>query len=531
MTFGPKSPAPRAPGVFGALAGMTVLASLAGILVTVMVTPVIAVAGQGASFGVRAFDSIPEALEIGQQAQTSELYATRAGQPVKVAEFFSQDRQDIGWDDIPQSAKDAAIATEDPRYYEHAGVDSFAAIRAVFQNVSGGDVESGASTITMQYVRNVLVQQAEEQLESGDPEVVAAGEVAYEEATTTTLARKLREIKMAIGVEERFDKQQILTAYLNIANYGGQVYGIESAARYYYGVPAIELTPGQSASLVAVVNSPSALRLDVPENLPAATDRRDLLLDNMLAEGLLSDDDHATAVGTPITTSITPSSSGCGSAQPASAAYFCDYVRAEVLTDPAFGETADERAALLTRGGLRIQTTLDLDLQDAAAGSLQAQVPATASFADIGGSIVSAETGTGRIVAMAQNTAYGSAQVGPGTTQVNYSADAAHGGSAGFQVGSTYKAFTLVNWLQERGSLNQTVRASRSAWDTADFTACGTRLGSSPYNVRNDTGGARPDITPLRATTASVNTAFPFRRLSRANPVEDCPFRLVESFS
>nr|BFF12901.1 hypothetical protein GCM10025699_42040 [Microbacterium flavescens] len=248
--------ASRTGGALGAVAGMAGLSVLAGVMVTILVTPVIAVAGSGASFGVQAFNTIPEELEIGEQAQTSELYATRGGEPVKLAEFFSQDRREVGWDDIAQSAKDAAIATEDPRFYEHAGVDSFAAVRAVFQNVSGGDIESGASTITMQYVRNVLVQQAEKQLESGDPEVVAAGEAAYEEATTTTLPRKLREIKMAIGVEERFDKEQILTAYLNIANYGGRVYGIESAAQYYFGVSAAELTPAQSASLVATVNSP-----------------------------------------------------------------------------------------------------------------------------------------------------------------------------------------------------------------------------------------------------------------------------------
>lgn len=500
--------ASRTGGALGAVAGMAGLSVLAGVMVTILVTPVIAVAGSGASFGVQAFNTIPEELEIGEQAQTSELYATRGGEPVKLAEFFSQDRREVGWDDIAQSAKDAAIATEDPRFYEHAGVDSFAAVRAVFQNVSGGDIESGASTITMQYVRNVLVQQAEKQLESGDPEVVAAGEAAYEEATTTTLPRKLREIKMAIGVEERFDKEQILTAYLNIANYGGRVYGIESAAQYYFGVSAAELTPAQSASLVATVNSPAALRIDAEENIAANTERRDLLLANMNEQGMLTDDEYATAVETPVSPEITPSTSGCANTQPASAAYFCDYVRAEVLNDPAFGETADERAALLNRGGLQIITTLDLDVQEAAAATLQAQVPGSVGFADLGGSLVSTEARTGRIVAMAQNTAYGSSQEGDGVTQVNYAADARHGGSTGFQVGSTYKAFTLVDWLENGNSLYDRVQASKNAWNTSEFSSCQGGFGASSYDVTNDTGGRASDMTPLQATTRSVNTAF-----------------------
>jgi membrane peptidoglycan carboxypeptidase len=505
---GRPSRASRTTGALGAIAGMIGLSAVVGVLVTILVTPVIVVAGSGAGFGVQAFNTIPEALEIGEQAQTSELFATRGGEPVKLAEFFSQDRQEVGWDEVAQSAKDAAIATEDPRFYEHAGVDSFAAIRAVFQNVSGGGIESGASTITMQYVRNVLVQQAEEQLESGDPEVVAAGEAAYEEATVTTLPRKLREIKMAIGVEERFEKDEILLAYLNIANYGGRVYGIESAAQYYFGIPAAELTPAQSASLVATVNSPADLRIDDEANIPLNTERRDLLLANMNEQGMLDDAEYTTAVETPVQPTITPATSGCANTQPASAAYFCDYVRSEILNHPAFGETADERAALLNRGGLRVMTTLDLDVQDAAAGTLQAQVPGSVAFADLGGSLVSTEARTGRIVAMAQNTAYGSSQDAPGTTQVNYAADSSHGGSTGFQVGSTYKAFTLVDWLRNGNSLYDVVRASKNAWNTSEFSSCQGGFGTAPYNVTNDTGGARSDMTPLRATTQSVNTAF-----------------------
>nr|BFF12900.1 hypothetical protein GCM10025699_42030 [Microbacterium flavescens] len=225
-------------------------------------------------------------------------------------------------------------------------------------------------------------------------------------------------------------------------------------------------------------------------------------------QGMLTDDEYATAVETPVSPVITPSTSGCANTQPASAAYFCDYVRAEVLNDPAFGETADERAALLNRGGLQIITTLDLDVQEAAAATLQAQVPGSVGFADLGGSLVSTEARTGRIVAMAQNTAYGSSQEGDGVTQVNYAADASHGGSTGFQVGSTYKAFTLVDWLENGNSLYDRVQASKNAWNTSEFSSCQGGFGASSYDVTNDTGGRASDMTPLQATTRSVNTAF-----------------------
>ncbi len=492
--------------VAAALTGVLGMSAVAGVLVAAMVTPAIAVTSLAANNTIGLFEDLPDYLQIDNLAQKTELYATQGGQPVKFAEFYAQNRQEVSWDEVSDNAKAAAVDTEDPRFYEHGGVDVQSTFRALAQNVIGGGVESGASTITMQYVKNVLVQKAETLAET-DPD---AGKKAYAEATQESTARKLKEMRLAIGLEKKFSKNDILLGYLNIANYGGSVYGIQSAAKYYYGVDAKDLSIAQAASLVATVNYPTALRIDEPGNIKANQERRDVLIDNMLKHHSITQEQHDEAIATAVTPAITPSVSGCIQANPISAAYFCDYVKNEILTNPEFGATPAERDAVLKRGGMQVYTTLDLDIQGNAAEQMRKQVPTTARFTKIGGSVVSREVKTGRIIAMAQNTDYGVAQDQPGVTEINYAADKAHGGSAGFQVGSTYKIFTLVDWLKSGKSIYQTVNASKTTWSASEFTRCGDNLAGSPdYKVTNDTNtGATSNQNVLAATVASVNSAF-----------------------
>jgi membrane peptidoglycan carboxypeptidase len=451
----------------GAFLGLVGMSTIAGVLVAAMVTPAIAVSGIAANSTIGVFEDIPDNLQIDNLAQKTVLFAKKGDQQVPFAEFFSQDREEVPWEAVSQYAKDAAIATEDPRYYEHGGVDVLSAARALAQNVLNDEVQSGASTITMQYVRNVLVQKAQNMVDSSDKETQAAGRKAFTEATQPDMPRKLKEMRMAIGVEKKYSKNEILLAYLNIANFGSRVYGIESAARYYFNVSAADLNLEQAASLIATVNAPEIYKIDNKDNLERNKARRDLLLANMLKEQKITQEQHDAAAAAPITPTITPSTSGCIQADPISAAYFCDYVKNEILTNKEFGDTAADRDAVLKRGGMQVYTTLDLDIQANAADQMRKQVPATARFTKIGGSVVSREVKTGRIIAMAQNTDYGVAQDQPGVTEINYAADKAHGGSAGFQVGSTYKIFTLVDWLKSGKSIYQTVNASKSSPDAA----------------------------------------------------------------
>jgi len=501
--------------VAAALTGVLGMSVVAGVLVAAMVTPAIAVTSLAANDTIGVFDDLPDYLQIDNLAQKTELYATQGGQPVKFAEFYAQNRQEVSWDEVSDNAKAAAVDTEDPRFYEHAGVDVQSTFRALAQNVIGGGVESGASTITMQYVKNVLVQKAEALAET-DPE---AGKKAYAEATQESTARKLKEMRLAIGLEKKFSKNDILIGYLNIATYGGNVYGIQSAAKYYYGVDAKDLSIAQAASLVATVNYPTALRIDKPENIKANQARRDILIDNMLKHHSITQAQRDEAIATPVTPVITPSVSGCNAAQPASAAYFCDAVKYTVENSKSFGSDPDEARRNLNRNGYKIYTTLNLDLQAKATDDMRKQIPTTMNKIDVGSAMTSVEAKTGRVIAMVQNTDYGNGDQ-PGVTSVNYNTDKKYGSSGGFQVGSTYKIVTLLEWLKEGHSVNEVVNSSKGTWSGKDFrdSCTGGTLGSQAKAYSNDGDAPGPNRTVMSGTANSTNTAF----LAMASELDMC---------
>ncbi|PPF75121.1 penicillin-binding protein, partial [Subtercola sp. Z020] len=247
-----------------AAVGLVGLSAVAGLLVTAMVTPVVALTGVTATSTLGVFANLPEYIKPDKLAEKTNIYAVDAsGANVLLASVFEQDREEVPWEQISQFAKDAVISTEDPRFYVHGGVDLAATFRAALGNAASGGVESGASTISMQYVKNILVQRAEA---ITDP---AERQLAYEQATETSIDRKLQEMKLAIGLEKQFTKSQILLGYLNIASFGGVTYGIQSASKYYFGVDAANLSLAQAASLIATVNEPNGLRIDDPDNVPA----------------------------------------------------------------------------------------------------------------------------------------------------------------------------------------------------------------------------------------------------------------------
>ena len=231
--------------------------------------------------------------------------------------------------------------------------------RAILKTYVIGGATQGGSSITQQYVKNVLVQQCE--LDSKNNEELQA---CADDATTASGAegasRKLKEMRYSIGVEKDYSKDEILLGYLNIANFGARTYGIQAAAKYYFGVTAATLTVEQAATLISIVNYPSSLRIDKPDSesngaangYAKTLERRDYVLGKMLEEGKITQEQHDAAKAVPITPNIQQPSTGCQSANGFSGgAYFCDYVTRIVLTDEAFGATAEERAAKLKRGG------------------------------------------------------------------------------------------------------------------------------------------------------------------------------------
>lgn len=481
---------------------------IAGVLVTAAVTPVVALSGTATKSAVTIFENLPDHIDPGKLAEPSTLYATGADTTVyKIATFYDQDRETVKWDQISQFVKDAAVAEEDPRFYTHGGVDVLATARAVMQNAAGQNL-SGASTITMQYVRNVLIQDA---IAIPDKE---EQKKAYENAMRQDTDRKLKEMKYAISIEKKFPKDDILLGYLNIALYGRQIYGIESAAQYYYGKSASDVTLAEAASLVAIVNNPSKLQIDVPENIPANKERRDKILGSMLNHGKITQAQYDEAVASEIVTKITPRVAGCNVAEDNfGLGHFCDYVQRYIKADPSFGDTPEEREFNFSRGGYQIYTTIDLDMQAAGNEATRNTVPALMDGIDVGSASSSVEVGTGRVLSMVQNKPFNNAEdflaSNPGYTTVNYNTDYEMGGSSGFQVGSTFKPITLAEWIKEGHSVNEAVNVnSRKGVPLQSFSAsCLTDgvYGYGTFDFSNDNEGIKGNQSVMTVIANSIN--------------------------
>ena len=498
------SAAPRRPGPGAAIAGILGIAVTAGLMLTVGIVPAVALTNMGTKSGIGLFNSLPDDYKIATNLQQkTEIYAKRGGKDVLLASFYNQNRELIGWDDVPDSVKHATLAAEDARYYDHGGVDPMGILRAIGSNVMHGGAQ-GASTITQQYVKNICVQEAE--LLPTQAEVTAA----YAECTGG-IKRKLREARLAIGLEKVYKKDDILLGYLNIAGFGGRIYGIEAAAQYYFGTHTKDLTDSQAASLMAIVNSPNTLRIDEDANVEQNTVRRNYILKTELQHKMISRADYQEAVDSKVKPKITPTTTGCAAAK--SAAYFCDYVVNVIRNDPAFGKTAGQRYNKLQSAGWKIHTTLDLGLQKSAKEAMTSYVPSTSpAGTDLGGAAVSVEVGTGRILSMVQSKRYddtggkGTKGAGYTATAVNWNTDRDYGGSSGFQPGSTYKTFTLIDWLEKGHGLYETVDGSARTVPYGAMKAC--KQPAAAFPVGNDEAGEGGYQTVMSATARSVNGAY-----------------------
>ncbi|TFD54235.1 PASTA domain-containing protein [Cryobacterium sp. Hh7] len=524
-------------GALGGLLGLVGMSAVAGILVTAAVAPAVALSGMAATNTINVFDSLPEYLSIDRLSQKSNIYAsTDAADPVGtrvlLASFYEQNRVDVASDAISQFAKDAAIAGEDPRFMEHGGVDIQSSFNGAVQTLAGGDTRGGSS-ITQQYVKNVLIQKCEVMTDADE------ADACYSDATKPTADRKLREMRLAIGIEKKYEKADILRGYLNIAGYGGSVYGIEAAANYYFNTTAALLTLPQAASLVAIVNNPVKFQLDRPdsETNGAANGyadnkfRRDYILNEMLKYDKIAQADYDAAVAAPIEPVITVPSTGCQTA--GDNAFFCDYVTKVLKNNETFGATAEERLDNFTRGGFDVYTTLDLELQATAVAALNANVPKTYNDWNVGGVVTSVGVGTGNVLVMTQNKDYSQdpavQATGANYTSVNYNTDFAYGGSGGFQPGSTYKVFTLAEWLKEGHALTERVDSRRKAnWGDFQDSCLGVQNWDGRFNPRNDANEGGANYSALQSTTGSINTGF----IGMAKKLDLCGIRkTAETFN
>lgn len=487
--------------VFQALALLLtflLLAAVGGVLTAGLAIPLAAGTSALTKGTTQAFYDLPTDLEPGPLSQASYIYASDG---TLLAKFFEQNREVMPLAEISPYLQNAVISTEDRRFFSHGGIDPKGMTRAAVNNLLKKDEGTqGASTLTQQYVKNVLIEKANA---AGDAVGVAA-------AREGTIDRKLREAKLAISLEKRMSKEDILAGYLNIAQFGHNVNGVEAAAKRYFNKTAADVSIVEAATIAGITQRPTAFD---PTNDPAASERRrNVVLDNMYKEGYITKEEYETARATPLvdTLNVQPNARGCAIA--GGAAYFCDYVTKVILSDPAFGDTPEQRDELLNRGGLTITTTIDLSKQAVADEELRKAVPVDDPNG-IANAMVTVEPGTGKILAMAQNREFSTAQPAPaGSTFVNYNADLTHGGSRGFQPGSTFKTFLLAEWLKEGHTLREKVNASKQTWTVASFAAtpkeCVDLKGTKPWTPGNSDGAGSGMRTVLEATAKSINTAY-----------------------
>ena len=461
----------------GKLVAFLGISTICGVLVAGLMVPAAALAGTTATSSISFFDDLPDEMNVGTPAQSSKIVAADGA---LLATFYDQNRTEVPLENISPFMKDAIVAVEDARYYEHGGIDTRGLLRAVSAMVQGGG-RQGASTITQQYVNNVIIQT---HAANGEYDKVKQGD-------DKKIGDKVREIKLAIAIEKKYSKDEILQGYLNWVFFANNNYGIESAASYYFSTHAKDLTLPEAALLAGVVNRPSYY--DPVANPENAVSRRNLVLDHMLEQGKIDEKQHAEAVKAEIGLKIQQNQNGCTTA--VRAEYFCDYVTNLIVSDPAYGKTAEDRQKLLLQGGLTITTTLDPGLQDAAQAQIQNVTPMDNNPDRVGQSLVTVQPGTGKILAMAQNTKL-SAPEGQWTNTYNFNVDMFDaagnelGGAGGFATGSTMKPFTFAEWLNSGHKINEIVDGSVRKYPLSFpwINSCGTT--SSDYDSNAGNGSA-----------------------------------------
>ena len=370
-----------------------------------------------------------------------------------------QNRVIVPLSKIPENVRDAVVAIEDKRYYDHMGIDVKALLRAAYVDATTGRIVEGGSTITQQYVKNAY---------TGDEQ---------------TLSRKFREAVLAYQLEQTLSKDEILARYLNTVYFGNGAYGIQAAAETYFARPASELTLAQAALLAGLIAAPADYDPVVRPNL--ATNRRNQVLTQMRELGMIEPGAFASAVQRPVNLHIRQRST-----ERYPAPYFVDYFKQWFLSNPRFGKTVQDRYDLLFKGGLRIQTTIVPRLQKQAE---QAVHSILLYRSDPYAAMTVIDPRTGYIKAMVGGRNYWDPN--DRFAKVNLAA----GGSTGRQAGSAFKPFTLVAALEHGISPSQYFNGSSVAVPLSDGTV---------WTPGNAEGSSYGYISLESATINSVNVAY-----------------------
>ncbi|GAB3582044.1 transglycosylase domain-containing protein [Amycolatopsis endophytica] len=464
------------------------LCLLAGILVAGVLFPIVGAAGVASNRASETVDSMSAELANVPPPLVTTITDSAGNQ---IATLYDQYRIPTAGDEINDAMKWALVSTEDRRFYEHHGVDWKGTLRAALSNSAGGDTQ-GASTLTQQYVKNYLINV-----------IYRDDEVGQQKAQEQSIARKLKEARIAIQLENQMSKDQILASYLNVVEFSRKIYGVGAAAQAYFNTTADKLSVTQSALLAGMVNNPPFYD---PWNHPErATERRNLVLDRMVDNLKLSKADAERMKTEPL--GVVPGgpskpASNCVGAGPENG-FFCQYVEDYLLQH---GMDKDD----LYSGGYTIRTTMDQRANHEAKMSAQTQVSKTQKNVANTLSLVRPGKDRHEVVALAANRDYGTDASAGQTTYALPSGVYNTGGA-----GSSYKIFTSAAAIQNRVmGIYDTFQVPNfyvSNVFTGGATRCPTvALGTRAYCLSNATdyeGGTRT-MTLQQGLQTSPNTAF-----------------------
>ena len=392
-------------------------------------------------------EDLPESdsLEAFRVPETTRVYSADGK---LLARLYLENRTVVPLSQVATDLADAVIAIEDERFFMHEGVDFQGIVRAAVTNISTGEVAEGASTITQQYVRNTVLS---------------------DERTEISMVRKVREAFLAMDLERRKSKEEILELYLNAVYFGEGAYGAQAAAQTYFSKSALELTLPEAALLAALPQQPG--RLSPLVNPEGARLRRDRVLSRMLVNEYITQQEYAEATATPIELNPEPDfEHGI-----LSAPYFVSHVKRllQEQYDPS----------LVFEGGLEVHTTLDSRMQGLAEN-------AVFEFLD------QPNDPDAALVSIDPRSGYIKAMVGGEDYSVNKFNLATQGRR---QPGSSFKTFVLVAALEAGVSPRQHLDSS---------SPCVIPTEPEEWEVSNNEGRGRGMITLEKATRSSVNTAF-----------------------
>ena len=450
------------------------LAVCGGVAASVLFVPGVIGANKAAKAVIPSLKVENVDFDVTSLPQKSTMYA-RDGSTV-IATFYNQNRIVVPLKKISKTMQQAVVAREDRRFWTHAGVDVQGVMRAFVQTYLVKGSQQGGSSLTQQYVKNVLLMQAIEDDDS----------IAQYHATEDTIARKIREMLISVQMEKKYSKAEILQGYLNAA----------------------DLNVVQSATIAAITKNPSLYDPLVEENQKESENQRNIVLKLMLQEGYITQKQYTEAVNTPLKDTLKAQDVNVGCQDTGDYAYFCDFVVHRIQNSEEFGKTRAERNKLLQEGGLKIVTTLDVEanstMMETARNTIPPDDPSGMEIA-----MAAVKPGTGEVLSFGLNRYYDATPAAandPTKTSQNYAVDLADGGGSGWTIGSSWKPINLIAWMEAGHSINDNLQTSTS-YPTTDFACSNYSGGADSWNVSNAMGaGTVNPESPFLGLVRSHNT-------------------------